>query len=504
MGNSCFEAGEAPWQFYSNGWGGFDTATPAFDGFFSARVEIGSTASNVQLYQYNLPLEPDQHYRLYFAAKSSDGRNMSLFVHKHGWPYSNYGLNGELIDLTTDWQQFEVDFSTNSLAEADGRLRFWLAPYAAAGTVYWFDNVYLLKVTDGVPPPPDPDPQELTVPAPGHCYAPVSGNVVVNPGFEESQIAPWKFYTNGKGYAVPDPSTFYECAQSAMVKIQQQGSNVQLFQYGINLQPNTSYRLRLAAKASDGRDVRLYLHKHGAPYTNYGLNGLPLDLTTEWQVFVVQFTTTGFSTPVTDGRLRIWLAESDALNAQYYFDDVVMVPLGATTTVSESVSDLQSFSQFDNQAGYPNVVNGQLLTSGFFIDDDDAGHAKGAFLPQRPGATQCENARPSRATLWPADGSMVKVKIVGAGKPTSLLVTGIWQDEDVGANLDGVKKGSAALLRAERANGGSGRVYHVTFNASYRDGTICGHEVLVSVPLQKGAQDKVHDDGPLADSTLLP
>ena len=49
---------------------------------------------------------------------------------------------------------------------------------------------------------------------------------------------------------------------------------MQLYQAGLYLLPNTSYQLRLAAKSTDGRDVRLYLHKHRSPYTNYGLNGL--------------------------------------------------------------------------------------------------------------------------------------------------------------------------------------------------------------------------------------
>jgi hypothetical protein len=499
--NSCFEVGEAPWKFYSNGWGVFDTATPPYDGYFSGRVEIGSTGSNIQLYQYNLPLEPNQSYKLYFAAKSSGGEDMRVFVHKHGKPYTNYGLDGELFDLTTAWEKHEIEFTTNSLAMDDGRLRFWLAPFAKEGTVYWFDNVYLVKVTNGPPPPPDPDPLEVPVPPPGHCNPPVAGNVVENPGFEASDLKPWKFYTNGKGYALPVTSTFYECTQSAKVKIKVQGNNVQLFQYGLELQPNTSYQLRLAAKSTDGRDVRLYLHKHRSPYTNYGLNGLPLDLTDEWQVFVVQFTTTGFSEPVSDGRLRIWLAGSDAPGAEYYFDDVVMVPLGEPVTATESLVDLQSFSLLDRQADSSGVAKGQLLISGYFIDDDDAGRMQGAFLPLKARAAQCAKAHPSHAALWPADGRMVNVKIVGAGKPASLVVTGIWQDEPVGAEADGVLNGAGALLRAERADGGNGRVYHVAFNATYRDGTICGHEVLVTVPLQKGAGE-VYDDGPLAASTL--
>ena len=84
---------------------------------------------------------------------------MSVYLHKHGYPYTNYGLYGEdyrpdpAVEAVSQW-----DFTTNSQAAADGRLRFWLAPYDAAGDVYWFDNVYLLKVTDGVPRTARPQP----------------------------------------------------------------------------------------------------------------------------------------------------------------------------------------------------------------------------------------------------------------------------------------------------------------------------------------------------------
>jgi WD40 repeat protein len=325
--NSCFEDGEAPWRFYSSGLGGFDTVTPAFDGRFAARIEIRGRARNAQLYQYGLPLEPDQQYRLYFAARSNNGRDASLYVHKHGAPFANYGLNGEYVNLGTEWEQYVIDFTTNSLAGHDGRLRFWLAPYATEGTVYWFDNVYLLKVTDGVPLPPVPNPQEPPVPPEGHCNTAVEDNVLSNPGFEGSMMSPWSFYTNGRGQAVQDAADRYECGKAAKVMIRQPGSNVQLYQSDLVLQPHTGYRLRLAAKSTEGKDARLFLQKHGSPYTNYGLNGLTIDLSTEWNVFVLQFTTTNFSTPVNDGRLRIWLAESDAPNAQYYFDDLVMIPI---------------------------------------------------------------------------------------------------------------------------------------------------------------------------------
>ena len=100
------------------------------------------------------------------------------------------------------------------------------------------------------------------------------------------------------------------------------------------------------------------------------------------------------------------------------------------------------------------------------------------------------------------DGRLVKVKIVGAGKPVDLTVDGIWQDEAVGAEADGVIDGKQVWLRAERDEDGDGRVYHVAFSASYRDGTSCAHDVLVTVPLHRGAAGGVHDDGPLDKSTL--
>jgi hypothetical protein len=342
------------------------------------------------------------------------------------------------------------------------------------------------------------------VPPEGHCSPPVSGNVIGNPGFEASTISPWSFYTNGSAGRLLS-SDRYECDQAFEASIYSEGSNVQLYQAGLYLQPNTPYQLRLAAKSTDGRDVRLYLHKHGSPYTNYGLNGLTLDLTEEWQVFVVQFTTTGFSSPVWDGRLRIWLAETDAPGAHYFFDDVVMTTLEDNASVSlmavESLDSTENaMSTGQKKITASNTAKGLLLSSGFFIDDDDAGRAQGSFLPgYLRGGSRCAQAQPSHATLWPANGKLVKVKIVGAGKPDELAISGIWQDEAVGSEADGLVDGQEAWLRAERNEGGNGRVYHLAFTATYRGGGTCEHEVLVTVPPDKAT--KAIDDGPLADST---
>jgi hypothetical protein len=50
-----------------------------------------------------------------------------------------------------------------------------------------------------------------------------------------------------------------------------------------------------------------------------------LNLTPAWQVFQVEFTTRGFTSPTSDSRLRLWLAPYDQNGAVYEFDDVVLV-----------------------------------------------------------------------------------------------------------------------------------------------------------------------------------
>jgi hypothetical protein len=87
-----------------------------------------------------------------------------------------------------------------------------------------------------------------------------------------------------------------------------------------------------------------------------------------------------------------------------------------------------------------------------------------------------------------------------SAQPGFLAVDGgIWQDEAVGIEADAAIDGQEAWLRAERDEGGNGRVYHIAFSATYPGGGTCEHEVLVTVPPAKGATSI--DDGPLADST---
>ncbi|MEZ4685561.1 MAG: carbohydrate binding domain-containing protein [Bacteroidia bacterium] len=71
----------------------------------------------------------------------------------------------------------------------------------------------------------------------------------------------------------------YQCSKAAEVSISTTGSNMQLYQRNISLQPNTQYTLSFAAKSNTGHDLRAYLHEHTSGSTNYGISGQTFNLT---------------------------------------------------------------------------------------------------------------------------------------------------------------------------------------------------------------------------------
>ncbi|HWR26381.1 MAG TPA: carbohydrate binding domain-containing protein [candidate division Zixibacteria bacterium] len=151
-------------------------------------------------------------------------------------------------------------------------------------------------------------------------------NVVTNPGFE-SGTSPWVFYTNGGGLLLKTLESPY----AGIVKISTAGTNVQLFQSGIVLEPNTEYKLSFKAYSNTGHDVTVSLIKHGSPYTIYGLSNFVVNLGTTWGSYSKQFTTSGFSGTVNDARIMFSMAPYDASGDQYVFDDVIL------TKVSPSI-----------------------------------------------------------------------------------------------------------------------------------------------------------------------
>jgi predicted extracellular nuclease len=126
----------------------------------------------------------------------------------------------------------------------------------------------------------------------------------------------------------------------------------------------------------------------------------------------------------------------------------------------------------------------------------------------------CGTAVPSVETLLRPNHKLVEVDVLGVTDPdgdaVSIRIDTVFQDESVNGagdgntapDADGVGT-STAQVRAERSGGGNGRVYHIGFTATDSRGSSCSGEVLVSVPVSRGAGPAV-DDGSLFDATIAP
>ncbi|MCA9913678.1 MAG: tandem-95 repeat protein, partial [Anaerolineae bacterium] len=128
-------------------------------------------------------------------------------------------------------------------------------------------------------------------------------------------------------------------------------------------------------------------------------------------------------------------------------------------------------------------------------------------------APSCVAAVPSLDFLWEANHQMVPVTILGVtdidGDAVTITITSIYQDEPTNGSGDGDTSPDAygvgtgtANLRAERAGGGNGRIYHVSYTATDAFGAVCQGQVTVGVFSNQGAKGGAVDDGALYDSTM--
>jgi hypothetical protein len=156
--NGDFELGADPWALYAIGAGSFGLSSPGFQGKYAGSVSIPRTFSVVMLYQADLAFEPNAGYRLSFAAYSTTGHDMLVFVTtgrempsfmdeddaaQIPWILKMYGPK-----LSKSWQTFSAEFKTRGFTDTatDGRLTFLFTPFARPGDLYCIDNVVLQKV----------------------------------------------------------------------------------------------------------------------------------------------------------------------------------------------------------------------------------------------------------------------------------------------------------------------------------------------------------------------
>lgn len=122
------------------------------------------------------------------------------------------------------------------------------------------------------------------------------------------------------------------------------------------------------------------------------------------------------------------------------------------------------------------------------------------------------DATASIGGLWPPNHKFRSVEIVGVtdadGDTVTITVTSIFQDEALDANGDGSTEPDGrgvgtdtAEVRAERAGGGNGRVYHISYSADDGYGGTCSGTVTLGVPHDQRKGGPAVDDGALFDST---
>lgn len=254
----------------------------------------------------------------YFGAGASEGDPPLLLLSADSGSGSAFGVGSEHVFLPAGYVSNER-FSGSSVYEDTSIASMRIDPgiYTTA-----LPNDILVLIVSSKPsarvveslPHPVEGPIRESVP-----------NAISNGDFE-SKIAPWKFYTNGKGGSSLAGPGYDGSVNAILIDVNVAGSNTQLFQSDLTLEPNTEYQLSFAAYSNTGVDLRVSLGKHSRPYTNYGLNRAVVDLTTGWQVYTLSFTTQNFSSSVNDGRLFFWFASDARGGDKYLIDDVRLSP----------------------------------------------------------------------------------------------------------------------------------------------------------------------------------
>ncbi len=123
----------------------------------------------------------------------------------------------------------------------------------------------------------------------------------------------------------------------------------------------------------------------------------------------------------------------------------------------------------------------------------------------------CTAASPTVAQLWPPNHKYTDIGVRGVsdadGDLVTLRIVGVSQDEpvnEVGSGNtcpDAVIKQDTVSLRAERAGGGDGRVYRVTFEAEDPLGARCSAVVRVCVPHDRKDQGCI--EGPETHNSIV-
>ncbi|MEO1644508.1 MAG: carbohydrate binding domain-containing protein, partial [Chloroflexota bacterium] len=114
----------------------------------AARIDITETTGEdwrIDLARYGHSLVEGQTYQLSFRARANQARTMTISSNLGQPDWRNLGLH-QIVQLTTDWQSYDLRFTANEIT-SQARLQFLLG--ASTGTV-WIDDLTLTTATPDI------------------------------------------------------------------------------------------------------------------------------------------------------------------------------------------------------------------------------------------------------------------------------------------------------------------------------------------------------------------
>ena len=256
--------------WYGDEWSGVTTSSiDAANGMLEVEVVglLDTHASYAtQVYQEDLAFELGKTYKVSFDAMADDARQMNVnlgdALDSDPW-FANF-MATEVIDLTVDWQTFEIIFTMTAETTLDqGKLVFELGTIGgvAVDTIVRIDNVMVELLQQD--------------------------ELLMNGNFETSGWSTWMADWNSTAATVDYSNGYVELN---ITNVGEDNWNIQLFQADLALVDTNTYRATFEAMSTEDREINVKLiDDNGAEYVE------TIALTSTMTVYTVDFLVTADS-----------------------------------------------------------------------------------------------------------------------------------------------------------------------------------------------------------------
>lgn len=263
--------------------------------------------------------------------------------------------------------------------------------------------------------------------------------------------------------------------------------------------PGWSHEARPGTTSSG---IEVQDHVAGAPATGAGAQFVELDSNGPSRVFQTISTTPGRTYRVTYS----YSARPGTAAAQNHFTLTA-------AAASQEIGPIAGGSQTNWVTATLDFVAAATSTEISFLDlgPEESSGGLGAYIDTVSvqllnAPPDCSGVAPSKSTVWPPNHRFVTITLAGATDPdgdnVTLVVTGVTQDEAVGANAPDAAAGptgESVNVRAERDGTGDGRVYRIAYTVTDAAGATCSGVVVVSVAHDRDGEPAV-ESGEVHDS----